>query len=77
MVKVEKFISDKQTNNMNLTTLRKLIVTFNQVMNYAVRHKYIDYNPVRDAERPKGQGKEETKQIIILTPPEINAFIDA
>jgi integrase len=77
MAKVEKFIADKQTNGMNLTTLRKLIVTFNQVMNYAVRHKYIDYNPVRDAERPKGQGGEEKEKIKILTSSEINSFLDA
>ena len=65
MAKVEKFIADKQTNKMNLTTLRKLIVTFNQVMNYAVRHKYISHNPVRDAERPRGQGRSEKEQIRI------------
>ena len=74
--KVEKFIADKQTGGMNLTTLRKIIVTFNQVMNYAVRHKYIAYNPVRDAERPKGQGEEKKEQIRILTPSEINAFFE-
>ncbi len=61
---------------MNITTLRKIIVTFKQVMNYAVRHKYIDYNPVRDAERPKGQGGIEKKGIKILTPVEINAFLE-
>ncbi len=77
MAKVEKFIADKQANNMNLTTLRKLIVTFNQVMNYAVRHKYVGHNPVREAERPKGQGGEEKEQITILTPSKINAFLDA
>lgn len=53
IVTVEKFISKHQEEATNLTTLRKLIVTFNQVMNYAVRHRYIDYNPVRDAERPR------------------------
>ena len=66
-VTVEKFISSKQDAGMNITTLRKLIVTFNQVMNYAVRHRYIDYNPVRDAERPKKQGagqKERNRRII-------------
>ncbi len=56
VAKVEEFITDKQSEGMNLTTLRKIIVTFNQVMNYAVRHRYIDHNPVRDAERPRGQG---------------------
>ena len=47
----------------NQTTIRKLIVTFNQVMNYAVRHKYIDHNPVRDAERLKGRGEKKKNKL--------------
>ena len=74
---VEKYIVKRQRDGMNLTTLRKLIITFNQVMNYAVRHAYIDYNPVRDAERPKGKGKIQNPKIQILTPIEINAFLNA
>ena len=62
---------------MNLTTLRKVIVTFNQVMNYAVRHQYTVFNPVRDAERPKDQGKEERSAVRILSPSEINSFLDS
>lgn len=73
---VEKFITKHQTGGMNLTTLRKLIVTFNQVMQYAIRHKYVDHNPVRDAERPRGQGGEEKEEIRILTGEEINALLD-
>lgn len=73
---VEKFISIRQRNNINITMLRKLIVTFNQVMNYAVRHRYIDYNPVRDAERPKGQGRDEKEFITIFKPVEIKTFLD-
>jgi len=57
--KVEKFITDKQLGGMNLTTLRKIIVTLNQIMAYSVRHEYIDHNPVRDAERPRDQGEVE------------------
>lgn len=75
--KVEQFIGGKQNKGMNLTTLRKIIVTFNQVMNYAVRHKYIEHNPVRDAERPRGQGKEEESDIRVLTTSEINALLGA
>ncbi len=75
--KVEKFITKKQTLGMNLTTLRKIIVTFNQVMNYAVRHQYISYNPVRDAERPRDQGNDEKPDIRILASHEINAFLNA
>lgn len=72
---VEKFITKRQEAGMNISTLRKIIVTFNQVMNYCVRHKYISYNPVRDAERPKDQGSEEKGKIRILTPEQINSFL--
>jgi integrase len=75
--KVEKFITKKQNDGMNLTSLRKIIVTFNQIMNYAVRHRYIDFNPVRDAERPKSRGDEKQDTIRILTPEEINALLEA
>ncbi len=73
---VEKFITEKQTSGMNLTTLKKIIVTFNQIMKYAVRHGYIDYNPVRDAERPKKRGKIEDSEIIVLTPSQIAPFLE-
>jgi len=62
---------------MNILTLRKILVTLGQIMAYAVRHKYIDYNPVRDAERPKGQGEAKKQKIRILTPAEINALLEA
>jgi integrase len=77
VVTVEKFIGKYQKGTMKLATIRKIIVTLNQVMNYAVRHRYIDYNPVRDAERPKDQGNEEKERISIITPPEINLFLNA
>ena len=75
---VEKFITFRQTSGYNLTTLRKLIVTFNQVMKYAVRHKYIDHNPVNVAERPRGKSEHtENKEIRILSPDEIRMFLDS
>jgi integrase len=74
-VTVEKYIKRRQEAGMNLTTLRKLLVTFNQVMNYAVRHRYIDYNPVRDAERPKGRGEIKKRHECILKPDDISAFL--
>ncbi len=72
--RIEKFITDRQKQGLNILTLRKILVTFGQIMGYAVRHKYIDYNPARDAERPKGQGKTKKQKIRILTPVEINAL---
>jgi integrase len=62
---------------MNITTLRKLIVTFNQVMKYAVRHKFTDYNPVRDAERPRGQGAVVSDKIKVMPPESIGPFLEA
>jgi len=62
---------------MNISTLRKILVTVGQIMGYAVRHKYIDYNPVREAERPRDQGNEKEQKIGILKPKEIKSFIDS
>jgi integrase len=73
---VEKFITTRQTQNMNLTSLRKIITTLNQVMNYAVRHKYIEHNPVKDAERPKDKGKIKKSNVRVLTPIEINDILN-
>ena len=44
--KIEKFIQTRQEQGMKLGTLRKILVSLNQIMSYAVRHKYIDHNPV-------------------------------
>jgi len=76
---VEKFITHHQEQGMSIPNLKKVLGTFNQVMKYAVRHRYIDYNPVRDAERPRGQGEDDGDgvSIQILTPSEINRLIDA
>lgn len=73
---VERFITNKQKQGMNLTTLRKIIVTFNQVINYCVRHRYIDFNPVRDSERPKNRGQVEKSKIRVLNPGEIKALLE-
>lgn len=65
---------------MNIGTLRKILVTLGQILSYAVRHRYIDYNPLREAERPRRQPQIEEDEIEheamqILTSPQINAFL--
>jgi integrase len=72
---VEKFIRSKQEQGMNINTLRKILVTFGQILSYSVRHRYIDSNPLKEAERPKDT-REEEKEMKILTPEEIRAFLD-
>jgi len=76
---IEKFITKRQKEKMNISTLRRVLVVLNQVMNYAVRHRYIDHNPVREAERPRKPGNEGESQdkIKILSPSQINAFLGA
>ncbi len=74
---IEKFITSRQAEKMNLSTLRKIIVTLNQVMRYAVRHNYISVNPVRDAERPRNTGAcLDDKKIQVLNPDQIKAFLN-
>ena len=72
-------VSRPDQKKIRLNTIRKILVTLNQVMAYAVRHQYIEHNPVRDAERPRSQGKEadQEKAISILTPEQIRKFLDA
>ena len=77
IAKVEKFISDRRKYGVSLPTLRKVLITFGQVMKYAIRHKYIDHNPVGEAERPRDQGEEQTFDIHVLRPTEINSLLGA
>ncbi|HET58099.1 MAG TPA: site-specific integrase, partial [Deltaproteobacteria bacterium] len=75
---VESWISKRQGEKMNLSTMRKILVTFNQVMAYAVRHKMIDSNPVRDAERPRKSINDNTGGgITVLDPGQIRALLEA
>ena len=74
--KIEKFIVYRQNQGMNISTIKEILVTLGQIIAYTVRHKYIDYNPIRDAERPKGQGNTKKQKTRVLTPNEINVLID-
>jgi integrase len=74
---MEKYITDRENQGMNISTIRKILVTLNQVMSYAVRHKYIDHNPLTDAERPRKRGTTEKKKIEVLSPYQIAALLDA
>jgi integrase len=75
--RIERFISKRRVAGMNITTLRKLIVTLNQIFKYAVRHQYISENPVTNAERPKRQQHDKKPEIKVLNPQQINLLLDA
>jgi len=77
--RIEKFIADRQNEGMNISTIRKILVSLGQILQYAVRHRYIDFNPLREAEKPRGQGNENDpdNEIIILSPVQIKALLDS
>jgi site-specific recombinase XerD len=60
--RVEKFITSRQVEGMNISTLRKVLVTLGQILGYAVRHGYIYHNPLRDAERPGGRSRQRKRE---------------
>ena len=77
-VDLEKFVSNRRNDpKMHIKTLRRLLMTVGQIMSYAVRHKYIQSNPVRDMEKIKSQGHEIKKVIRFLSPVEVKALFDA
>lgn len=67
-----------QEKPLALATIRKILIMLNQIMSYAVRHRYLSYNPFQDVERPRAQGRaSEKKKPQILLPAEIKRFLDA
>ena len=72
---IEKWITDRQAQEMPIATIRKVLVSMGQIFKYAARHNYLAYNPFSDAERPKGKKKKDT--IEVLTPDKINALLNA
>jgi integrase len=79
IARVEKFIA-AQSKLMHINTLRKNLMILGQIFAYAIRHKYVDYNPVRDAEKPREVGQEgerDHEKIKILTPEQITSLLDA
>lgn len=58
-------------------TLRKVLINLGAIVTYAVRMRYVDYNPVRDIEKPKGtSGNPDSREMVILKPAEIRALLD-
>lgn len=75
---IERFIQHCQDKKVSVPTLRKILITLGGIMAYACRKRFIDYNPVRDIEKPKGQNiHNEDEEIAILTPGQIRTLLDA
>jgi integrase len=75
---VEKYIRSRQNEGWNIATLRKTLMVMGQIFNYAVRHRYIEFNPLREAERPRRRGHEgenEEKKMKVLSPAQVKALL--
>jgi len=54
---IEKFMRKHIEGGHSIQMTRKVLTTLNSIMKYAVRHRYISYNPMIDLERPKDRNK--------------------
>jgi len=75
---VEEFINKRQEQGMNLSTLKKILVSLGQIFAIAVKRGYCVKNPLSEADRPRSQGSEADGKdnIKVLTPEQINSFLD-
>jgi integrase len=75
---VEQFKQDSLKNKVTVETLRKIMINLGAILTYAVRMRYIDFNPARDVEKPKGHSTHDgSDEMIILKPDDILALLDA
>jgi integrase len=74
----EQFKNQSLENGVTVPTLRKILINLGAIMTYAVRMRYIDHNPVRDIEKPKGHSTHDgSDEMVILKPDDIRALLDA
>jgi integrase len=75
---IEKFKANRLENKVTPPTLRKILITLGQVLKYAVRCRYIDYNAAREVEKPKDQrSDDEKKEMMVLQPEQTRSLFKA
>ena len=72
---LQRWVDNKVGQGMNIETFKKVKVTLNQVLNFAVLHKYIEINPLRPVKIPKVKREaDRQKKMNILSPIQVKAF---
>ena len=76
---VDQYIIDRQTAGMNISTLRKILVSLRQIFRLAVKRKYCHENLMDLADMPKSQGNEidRSDNTRILNQVEISSLLGA
>jgi integrase len=72
---IERYMSKAVKNGMTAPTLKKVLVTLGGILKYATRKRYIEFNPIREIDKPKGQGLAKSK-VDFLKPQEVRALLD-
>jgi integrase len=75
---IEKFKAERLKNGVTPPTLHKVLTTLGAILKYAVRMRYIDFNPAREVEKPKGKSVYgEKDELVVLTPEDIRELLEA
>lgn len=76
---VDQFIIDRQTDGMNISTLRKILVSLRQILSLAMKRGYCHTNPLDYADMPTSQGNETDNgdKIQVLNRADISGLLDA
>ncbi|MDX9788661.1 MAG: tyrosine-type recombinase/integrase [Desulfobacterales bacterium] len=76
VARIEKWISAKREDGMNVVTLRKVLVTLGQIFKYAFRHKYVAVNPMLALEAVTAPSTTKP-EMVVLKPEQIRSLLDA
>jgi len=72
---VEQWIENMREQGVKFATVQYRIVILGQIMGYALRHRMIDFNPVKEAKKPRKKMGDTTKPQI-WTPEQIKRFLE-
>jgi len=74
---ITKFAAHEDARGASVHHIRKSLVLLTGIMKYAVRQRFIEFNPVQEVEKPKGRSRyDESDGLDILRPDEIRIFLD-
>lgn len=76
---VERFIEDCQERKVSVPTIKKILTTFQAIMSYACKKRYININPVKEAERPENQNEydHDKERVEILQPTQLKNLLES
>jgi integrase len=74
---IGRFVAEEHDRGASIYHLRKSLVLLSGIMQFAVRKRLIDANPVREVEKPRGISRHTpSDEIDVLRPDEIRLFLD-